>query len=147
MPTVPRMHPEHPADIANDVLRQRPQVGGEPRLLKHLLGEARRHRKAFHHERDHPRHVGVGLRDGHAWLEPGEAPEAEVPHEQLGPVQPERQNDLRVGVEELEGRGKHADDFSWCPIDDQLAPEHTGIAGIPPLPVGIGEHDPLGSLG
>ena len=40
-------HPEHPADVADHVLRERPHVRPDLRFLEHLLGEAGRHRKAI----------------------------------------------------------------------------------------------------
>ena len=87
MPTVPRSSHSTLADVADDVLHQRPHVRREPDLLEHLLGEAGRHREPLHHQRDHPRDVGVGLRHRHAGLEPRDALIAEVADEHFGAVE------------------------------------------------------------
>ena len=83
--------PEHLADVADDVLRQRPDVRPDPRLLEHLPGEPGRQREALDDHRQHPRDVGVGLLDGDARLQPRDPLVAEVADEDLGAVEAERQ--------------------------------------------------------
>ena len=91
--------------------------------------------------------VGVRLLHRHAGLQACHAAIAEVGRVQLRTVEAERQNQLRVAVEEAESGGQYADDLARFAIDDDRLAEHTLIAAELPLPVRVAQHHPLGCLG
>jgi hypothetical protein len=53
--------PRDVADVAHEVLLERPQAGSEARLLEHLLVEAGRGREPLERDRQEARHVRVRL--------------------------------------------------------------------------------------
>ena len=62
--------------------------------------------------RDQARDVRVRLLERHARFQPGHALIAEVADEQLGAVEAEGEDELRVAIEEAEAGGQHADDLA-----------------------------------
>ena len=118
-------HPQHATDISDDIGRERPDVRSDLHVVEHLAREAGWHRKAIRDERNQPRNVGVRLLHRDAGLQPRHAPIAEVGRVQLRTVEAERQNQLRVAIEEAEPGGKHADDLARLAVDDDRFAEDT----------------------
>ena len=66
-------HPQHVVQIADDVVLQRAQIRAELHGVDGFPREARHDRVAVEVDRDHARHVGGGLPERHAFLEPRDA--------------------------------------------------------------------------
>jgi hypothetical protein len=133
--------PEDAADVAHEVLLERPQAGSEARLLEHLLVEAARGREPLERHRQQARHVRVGLREGGARLEPGHALVAELPEQHLGPVEPQREDEGVFEVEEAEVARHHADDLHRLSVDGERPPDRGRIATELGLPIAVAEDD------
>ena len=85
--------PENLAHIADDIVLERPDARSEVRFLEHLHADAGSGRELLHEQRQHARDVGVGLRERHPGLKPGDRLVAEVAYEDLGTVELERDDD------------------------------------------------------
>ncbi len=133
-------HPEHAADVADDVGGERADIRAEPGFLEHLAGETRRHGEPLEHRGDHARHVRVRLLDRHLGLQACDALIAEMPDEDLRAVDAHRQDQLRILGEKAEAGGKHADDLRRRPVDGDLAADDAGVAAKFALPVRMGQH-------
>ena len=79
-------------------------------------------------------------------LQPRHAAIAEVGRVQFRPVEAERQDDLRVAIEEAEPGGQHADDLARLAVDDDRLAHDGLIAAELALPVGVAQDHALGRL-
>ena len=122
-------NPEDLADVADDVIGERAHV--------RLQLQPREHRRE---QRDHPRHIGVGLGQRDVRLQPRERLEPEADAARRAGVQRHGQHDFGTGAQERERRGKHTDDFARPAIDrERLANDVLG-ATEPALPVAVRQH-------
>ena len=64
-------HPENLAQIAHDVVLQRPHRGLDSGLLEEFYAEAGRRREFAVDDGNHARDIGIRLRQRHSRLEPG----------------------------------------------------------------------------
>ena len=145
-PTVPRStqstRPTSPMTSADE----RPDVGADLDVVEHLARESGRHREPIRDDRDEARDVGVCLLQRHAGLQPRHTAVAEVGRVQLRPVEAEREDELRVAIEEAEPRGKHADDLARLAVDDDRLADDGLIAAELAFPVSVAEDHALGRL-
>ena len=119
-------NPEDTRDVAGHVLGQRPDVRPQLELLVALF-----------EERDHARHVGVRLRQRDARLQPGHG--LKVEHHVVHAFELHRQQHVRIGAQEPERGGQHADDLAGCAIDvERFAEDIRGAAKLA-LPVAVGQ--------
>jgi hypothetical protein len=137
-------HPEHASDIADHIGRERPHIGPDLDVVEHLAREAGRHREPIRDDRDEARDVGVCLLQRNARLQPGHAAVAEVGRVQFRPVEAERQDELRVAIEEAEPGGEHSDNLARLAVDDDRLAYDGLIAAELAFPVRVAQEHALG---
>jgi hypothetical protein len=71
---------------------------------------------------------------------------AEVPHEELGAVQTVGEDQLRLGVEEVEVVREDPDDFVGLPVDRDGPADDAGVAAELALPVAVRQDDAVRRL-
>ena len=124
-------NPQDLPDVADHVIGQRAHV--------RLQLQSRKGRRE---KRDHARHIGVGLGQRDARLQPGERLKPEADSAGRVDVQRHRQHDVGTGAQKLERRGQHADHFARPAIDhERLADDVLGTTE-PALPIAIGQNHP-----
>ncbi len=116
-------NPQHGADVADDIDFERPHQRCEPRIVEHLLGKAGRQLEALGQRWQQALDVGVGLRNGHAGLEPRQALEVEAGGVNGRAVDLQRKNHLRVGGEKPKVFREHADHFVRIAVDRHALPD------------------------
>ena len=87
-------HPQALADVADEIVEQRADVRPEPRVLHHLDAHPLRRRELGQRDADHPRDVGVDLREGDAGAEPADRLEVVAGETHLGAVEAERHHEI-----------------------------------------------------
>ena len=106
-------YPQHFAYVSDDILLQRPQVGGDARFLKEADAEAFWRGKAAPDNRKEASHVGAGLLDGDAGLHSCEGPLTEVAQLYLTAVPLEGRDDRGIlPIEEVKALREDADDLA-----------------------------------
>ena len=119
MPTVPaRIQSTRPTSPIT-ILGQQVHIRTQLRLVEHLTRESGPQRKPIERERNHARHIGIGLFQRDAGLEPGDASIAEFSDAHVGPIELEGQQHGRIGAQELERGRQNADDLTRPAIDVQ----------------------------
>ncbi len=128
-------NPQHLADVADDIDVEWPDERAKPRLVEHLLGEALRQLEALRQRRQQALDVGVGLRDGDAGLEPREPSVIEPCRVNGLAIEFHRHDHERVGAQELEILGQHADHLAGGAIHRQALTDGRGTGAERALPV------------
>ena len=129
-PTAAEQNPEDPPDVPGHVFAQWSNV--RPQLEPFV---------AFLEKRDHPRDVGVRLRQRDAGLQPRHGLEVEH-HEIARRSSCIGSTSVRIGAQEPEGRGQHADDLARLAIDLSGLSDDVLGAAEPALPVAVGQDHP-----
>src|ERR1700687_1582336 len=111
--------PEDAADVADDVVLERTDVGANLRVLEELDAEARRGRKGPHNDGKHASNIGVDLLEGDAGPKPGETVVAEVAEGDFAAVKLERGNQGGIiAVQEMKSLRQEAGDLPGLSIHD-----------------------------
>jgi hypothetical protein len=134
--------PEHVADVAHHLGVQGSQRRRDPEQLVDARVDALGSRPAAHPDRHHPADVGVGFLHGDARLQTRDPLEAEAGQDQRAAIEPQREDQIGVRVEDPEARRHHADDFPGLALDDDGAADDGWIAAEAALPVAVREHHP-----
>jgi hypothetical protein len=98
----PHQYPQHRADVANDLSFQQPQVRLEPGLLEHLHAVALERREPGEADRDQPCDVCGCLLERGARLQARDPGVIELTEKHLRAIEPHRQNQRRLPIEEPE---------------------------------------------
>ncbi len=142
----PEEHPKDAPDVADHVNRQRANIGTNLHVVEHLARETARHREPLRHDRDEARDVGVRLLDRHSRLQSSDALIAEVSDVELGAIEAEGKDKLRILIEEAESVGEDADDFARAAVDCHRFSDDRWIAPELSLPVGVGQQHTFWAL-
>ena len=92
-----------------------------------------------------PGDVGAGLSDRGARLEARHSPVAELSEEYRLSIEPVRQDERHIAIEEAERIRQDTDDLARLAVDHQRPAHGCGIASEPGSPVARGQHDGFGS--
>ena len=135
------------ADVADDIVFERPYAGPEARFLGHFETDAGGHGEFFEHEGEHARDIGICLRQGGAGFEARDGLEAEIPDECFGAVELQGLDQGGGGIHEAEVRRHDADDLGGFAVDQDAPPDGGCLAAELALPVAVGEDHGLGAAG
>ncbi len=140
-PDAAHQHAQRAAGIADHVVLQQMKARSDAGVLEELQREAFGRRERAQHDRQHPGHVGIGLGQRDARLETSQPLVAELAQVSVGAVQPERQDDGRIGeIQKPELARENADDPPADTVDPDRAPDGRGLAAEPSLPIGVADH-------
>ena len=142
-----QQHPEHAADVADDILGERPDVRPEPCIVEHGAREARREPIPVDARRNHPGDIGVRLGDRRVGPEPSDPLVAELAGEDLRPHEGPREDQRRLLTEEPEPGRQHTDDFARVAVDEERLADDARVTRELPLPVAVGQQNALGTSG
>ena len=141
-------HPEHIADVADDVPLERAQVGRKVHLLKQRFREAVWGREAVPGDGNEAGEVGAGLFHGNAGLEPRQRLVTVIAQMRFAAVPLERDDEVDVVVvKELEAARENADDLAGVAVHGEGLADDRSCAAEFLLPVAVGEHDGFGGSG
>jgi hypothetical protein len=124
-----------------------PHARLELRVLEHLQAEARKGRKLLEADRDEPRRIGRHQIKRDARLHPRDRRVTELTEVHLLAIEPHRQNQRRLLIEEPEGVGQDADDLARLAVDHDAPADHGRIAAEPRAPVTTRQHHGVLSAG
>ncbi len=134
--------PEHLADVADELVFERPERGREPRFLEHLRVEPGERRVAMHRNRNHPCDIRACLGERNARLQARKRVETEIADKHLRRIEAERQDERELAIEKPKPLRQHADDLARVSVEHNPAAEDAGVAAEPASPVAVGEDQP-----
>ncbi len=132
-----KKHPERPAHISNHRFGERTNVRCQTDGVPHGLRDARHQRKLRDDERNHAGDIVIGLSERHIAFQSSDAVRRERKRARRRSVEPHRQDQLRIRVEEPEGRREHADDLARLTIEDKRLPDGVRRSTERLLPVAV----------
>ncbi len=120
----PEENPQRPTQISNHGFREWAGVRRQTDSVPYFLRHTGHQRKLLDEERNHPCDIAVGLCERHPGFQSSDAVLAEGARACRRSVESQWQDQLRIGIEEREGRRKDADDFARLAIYDQGLPDN-----------------------
>ena len=136
-----RHHPQALAEISDEIIDERADLGREACVFHHPEGHPLGRRELAEGDADHARHVRVDACDVDARAQAADRLVVVARQPDVGPVEAQRQHEIVRGVHEPEALREHADDLATRAVHGDQPADDVRVASELALPVAVAQHD------